>query len=103
MALIRRRYRYGAQSVPTGRAIRYRHRGDRHVANYRISNLCHERHGQLSGLTQRVNNKLFRVAGVLRVQKRSNRYGSNCCNIGRRLIGNLNFHRERQTDSDAEP
>ena len=59
------------------------------MADYRTVGLGNERHGELSSLAQRVDNELFGVARMLGVQKRRNRYGLNCCNIGGSLASNL--------------
>ena len=59
------------------------------MADYRTVGLGNERHGELSSLAQRVDNELFGVARMLGVQKRRNRYGLNCCNIGGSLANNL--------------
>jgi hypothetical protein len=46
------------------------------VAHYRTVNLGNERHGELFGHAQRVDNQLFCVARMLGVEKRGYGYGS---------------------------
>jgi hypothetical protein len=62
------------------------------MANERTISLGNQRHGELSGFAQRLDNELFRVARMRGVEKRRNRYSSNRRNIGGALVCNLDFH-----------
>ena len=64
------------------------------MANYRAIDLGNERHGELSGLAQRIDNELLCVARMWGAKKRRSRYGLDRCDVGGRLIGNFDFHRE---------
>lgn len=71
------------------------------MADYGTVSIGNERHGKLPGLAQRVDDELLSVARMWGVQKRGNRYGFNCCNIGGGLVSNLDSHRSSLADSLA--
>ena len=66
------------------------------MADYGTVNVGNERHGELPGLAQRVDDELFGVARMWCVQKRGNRYGFNGRNIGGSLVSDLDFHRSHE-------
>lgn len=68
-------HRNRAESEPTYRTIRDGYWGYRNVADYGAIHLCDERASEFPGFAQRVDDVLFGVARIRRIQECGDRYG----------------------------